>query len=56
MLTLCVQLEAPDDGQKNRLKHVGHLTGINKLRKAASCWLYSENDVTLSDIIKVNDK
>jgi len=33
---------APDDGRKNHLKHVDRLTEINKLRKAASCWLYSE--------------
>jgi len=42
-LTLYVQFRAPDDGRKTRLKHVESLTEINKLRKAASCWLYSEN-------------
>jgi len=25
------------------MKHVDHLTEINKLRKVPSCWLYSEN-------------
>jgi len=32
---------------KNRLKHVQRLTEINKLRKVASCWLYSENRLHL---------
>jgi len=32
-LTLYVQFCAPDDGQKNRLKHVEHLTEINKFEK-----------------------
>ena len=30
-LTLYVQFLAPDDGRKNRLKHIEHLTDINKL-------------------------
>jgi len=38
-----MQFWAPDDGRKNRLKHVERLTDINKLRNVASCWLYSEN-------------
>jgi len=38
-----VQFWAPDDGRKNRLKHVEHLTEINKLWHVASCWLYSAN-------------
>jgi len=42
-LTLYVQLWAPDDGRKNRLKHVQRLTEINKLWNVASCWLYSVN-------------
>ena len=37
-LTLYVQFWAPDDGGKNRLKHVQRLTEINKLWNAASCW------------------
>ena len=36
-----MQFWAPDDGRKNRLKHVERLTEINKLRNVASCWLYS---------------
>ena len=40
-LTLYVQFWAPDDGRKSRLKHVERLTEINKLRKVASCRLYS---------------
>ena len=42
-LTLYVQFWAPDDGRKTRLKHVQCLSGVYKLRKVASCWLYSEN-------------
>jgi len=42
-LTLYVQFWAPDDGWKNRLKHVERLTEINKLWSGASCWLYSAN-------------
>ena len=30
---------APDDGRRNRLKHI-HFTEINNLCKVASCWLY----------------
>ena len=33
----------PGDGRKTRLKHVEHLTEINKLRNVASFWLYSEH-------------
>ena len=35
-----IQFWAPDDGRRNRLKHVEHFTEINKLCNAASCWLY----------------
>ena len=42
-LTLYMQFWAPDDGRKNRLKHVERLAEINKLWKVACCWLYSEN-------------
>ena len=31
---------APDDGRRNRLKHVEHFTEINKLCNVASCWLH----------------
>jgi len=49
-LTLYVQFRAPDDGRKNRLKHVEHLTEINKLRNVTSCWLYSTNTSTCSHL------
>ena len=39
-LILYIQLWTPDDGRKNRLKHVEHFTEINKLFNVASCWLY----------------
>ena len=42
-LTLCVQFWAPDDGRKNRLKHVKRCTEINRLWNVASCWLHSAN-------------
>jgi len=42
-LTMYVQFWSPDDGQKNRLKHVERLTKINKLWNVASCWLCSAN-------------
>ena len=32
---------------KNRLKHVGRLIEINKLRIVASCWLYSANIIAM---------
>jgi len=35
-----VQFWAPDDGRKNRLKHVERSTDINKLWNFAYCWLY----------------
>ena len=34
------QFGAPDDGRRNRLKHVEHFTEINKLCNVAYCWLY----------------
>jgi hypothetical protein len=42
-LTLYVQFWAPDDGRKNRLKHVERCTEINRLWNVASCWLHSAN-------------
>jgi len=36
---------------KTRLKHVERLTEINKLKKFASCWLYSANDLTVFILI-----
>ena len=37
---LYVQFWAPDDGWKNRLKHVARPTEIHKLWNVACCWLY----------------
>jgi len=37
---LYIQFWAPDDGRRNRLKHVEHFTEINKFCNVASCWLY----------------
>jgi hypothetical protein len=34
---------APDNGRRNRLKHVEHFIEINKLRNVASCWLHFGN-------------
>ena len=39
-LTLHVRFCAPDDGRRNRLKHVEHFVEINKSRNVAYCWLY----------------
>jgi hypothetical protein len=36
-----LQFWAPDDGRKNRLKHVERLTEINKFWNVASWWLHS---------------
>ena len=35
-----MQFWAPDDGPKNRQKHVDNLTEINNLGNVTSCWLY----------------
>ena len=51
--SLYVQFWAPDDGLKNRLKHVQRLTEINKLRNVASCWLYSANILTMHGLMNV---
>ena len=37
---LYIQFWTPDDGRRNRQKHVEHFTEINKLCDVASCWLY----------------
>jgi len=42
-LMLYVQFWAPEDGWKNRLKHMERLTEINKFWNVAACWLYSVN-------------
>ena len=52
-LTLYVPFWAPDDGQKNRLKHVERLTEINKLWNVTSCWLYSANILAMRGPMKV---
>jgi len=43
---LYTQFWAPVDGRKNGLKHVEHLTEINKLWNVASCWLNSADIIT----------
>ena len=52
-LALCVQFGAPDNGRKNCLKHVEHLTEINKLRNVASFWHYSANTYLLTPWCRV---
>ena len=42
-LMLHVQFCAPDDGRRNRSKHVEHFVEINKSRNTASCCLYFGN-------------
>jgi hypothetical protein len=42
---LYIEFWAPDDGRRYRLKHVEHITEINKLCNVASCWLYLEINV-----------
>ena len=39
-LMLYIQLWTPDDGRRNRLKHVENFTEINKLCNVTSSWLY----------------
>jgi len=51
-----VQFRAPDDGRKTRMKHVERLTEINKLRKVASYWLYSENILAMHGPMNVTKK
>ena len=50
---LYVQFWAPDDGRKNRLKHVQRLTEINKLWNVASCWLYCANILAMDGPMNV---
>jgi len=52
-LTLYVQFWAPDDEQKNCLRHVQRLTEINKWRNVASCWLYSVNILAMQGPMNV---
>ena len=51
-----MQFRAPDDGRKNRLKHVERLTEMDKLRNVASCWLSSENIVAMHGHMNVKFK
>ena len=51
---LYLQFWAPDDGQKNCLKHVERLTEINKLWNVASCWLYSANILAMHGPMNAN--
>ena len=37
---LYIQFWAPDDGRRNRRKHVEHFIEINQLCNVASCWLH----------------
>ena len=37
---LYIEIRAPDDGRRNRLKYVKHFTKINKLCNVVSCWLH----------------
>jgi hypothetical protein len=46
---------APDDGWRNRLKHVEHFIEINKLRKAASCWLHFENILKMHGLMNIKN-
>ena len=46
---LYMQFWAPDDGQRNCLKYVQHITEINKLHNVASCWLYRVIHKSLQD-------
>ena len=46
-LMLYIQCWAPDDGRRNRLKHVEHFTEIKKLCNVSSCWLYLKTSCLL---------
>ena len=46
---LCIQIWAPDDGRRNRLKHVEHFTEVNKLCNVASRWLYLKIHLRCTD-------
>ena len=40
---------APDDGRRNRLKHVEQFTEINNLSNVASCWLHLKIHLPCTD-------
>jgi hypothetical protein len=44
-----VELGAPDDGRRNRLKHVERLAEINELCNVAPCWLYLKIHLRCTD-------
>ena len=48
---LYIQFWAPDDGRRNRLKHVEHFAEINKLLNVASCWLYLEIHENIRSVV-----
>ena len=50
---LYIQFWAPDDGRRNRLKHVAHFAEINKLGNVASCWLYMKIFIWSSDFAHI---
>jgi len=52
-LTLYVKFWSPDGGRKNRLKHVEHLTEINKLSNVAFYCLYSANKFSSISFISI---
>jgi hypothetical protein len=43
----------PDDGRRNRLKHVEHFMEINKLRSVASCWLHFGNMLKMQGLMNI---
>jgi hypothetical protein len=44
---------APDDGQRNCLKHVEHFIEIKKLRNIASCWLHFGNILKMHGLMNI---
>ena len=46
---LYIRFRAPEDGQRNRLKHVENFTEINKLCNVASCWLHLKRSLRGTD-------
>ena len=48
-----MQFWAPDDGRKDRLKHVERVREINKLWNVGSCWLQSESILAMHGAMSV---
>jgi hypothetical protein len=44
---------APDDGRRNRLKHVERFIEINKLRNVVSCWLHFGNILKMHGLMNI---